>query len=217
MRKQPHYAWNKECKLWPSYEGENDWRICQLIPATEDNKKGAQDSIKCMLMAKEARMSLMIWEDQVGAVGTTDKAAIGYYIVKWLSKPYALQADTQGMSDVIGAGAMVADTLYFNRVERAPYWYTQSGEAMVIEVRYVLQSELQLEKISALNTLPLACSRLEAMQRKAVRVSLFDHETIMEEAEKQDRLEYNEEDESKDNKLESKQDGESDSEGCLDV
>ncbi len=37
--------------------------------------------------------------------------------------------------------------------------------------------------------LPLACNRLEATWQKAVRVSLFDHEMIMEEAEKRDRLE----------------------------
>ncbi len=59
----------------------------------------------------------------------------------------------------------------------------------MFEVRYVLRSGLQLEKISAMNTLPLACNRLEAMRRKAVRVSLFDPEMIMEKAEKQDRLE----------------------------
>jgi hypothetical protein len=52
-------------------------------------------------------MSLMIREGQVGAVGTTDKAAMGYYVMEWLSEPYALQADTDGMSGVIGAGAMV--------------------------------------------------------------------------------------------------------------
>jgi hypothetical protein len=73
-------------------------------------------------------MSLMIQEGQVGAVGTTDKAVMGYHIVKWLGKPYALQANTDGMSGVIDAGAMVADALYFNRVERTPYWYMQSGQ-----------------------------------------------------------------------------------------
>ncbi len=77
----------------------------------------------------------------------------------------------------------------------------------------MLWSGLQLEKISAMDTLPLACNRLEAMWGKAVRVSLFDHETIMEEAEKLDRLEYDEEDKREDNELESKQEsnGQSDS------
>jgi hypothetical protein len=35
-------------------------------------------------------MSLMMHEGKVGAVGTTNKAVMGYYLVKWLSKPYTL-------------------------------------------------------------------------------------------------------------------------------
>jgi hypothetical protein len=33
MKEQSSYDRNKECKLWPSYKGENDWQICQLVPA----------------------------------------------------------------------------------------------------------------------------------------------------------------------------------------
>ena len=32
---QPRYSQNKECTLWPSYEGGNDWKICQLMPKME--------------------------------------------------------------------------------------------------------------------------------------------------------------------------------------
>ncbi len=54
--------------------------------------------------------------------------------MKWLSKLYSLQEDMEGMSGVIGAGVMVTDVLFYNRVMRAPFWYTQSGETMVVEV-----------------------------------------------------------------------------------
>jgi hypothetical protein len=36
---QPRYAVNKDCKLWPSYEGANNWKICTLVPKTEADKK----------------------------------------------------------------------------------------------------------------------------------------------------------------------------------
>ncbi len=85
----------QECSLWPSYKGANDWEIFQLAPRTEDDKKGARDSNLCILDAMEARISLMMHTDDVGAVGMTDEAAIGYYLVKWLSKPYMLQVDTE--------------------------------------------------------------------------------------------------------------------------
>jgi hypothetical protein len=83
--------------LWGSYKGANDWKICQLRPVSDDDEKGARDSVRCVLNALEARMSLMIREGEVRAVGTTDDATMGYYIVKWTSKPYALQAETEGV------------------------------------------------------------------------------------------------------------------------
>jgi hypothetical protein len=68
--------------------------------------------MKGILIAMEARISLMIWEGEVSAVATTDEAAMGYYVVKWLSKPYSLQEDKEGMSGMIGAGVMVTDALF---------------------------------------------------------------------------------------------------------
>ncbi len=122
----------------------------------------------------------------MGAIGTADNAAMGYYVLKWLSKPYTLQKDTDGMSGMIGAGTMVVDALYFNRVERAPHWYMQSKEMMVAEVRYVLLTGLHLLPISETNKLPTLCNRREAAQKKVVKVMLLDHSVIMEEAGKWD-------------------------------
>ncbi len=42
---------------------------------------------------------------------------MGYYIVKWESQPYALQADAEGISGIVTAGAMVVDGLYLNKVQ----------------------------------------------------------------------------------------------------
>ncbi len=131
-------------------------------------------------------MSLMVCKGKVGAIGTADDAATGYYVVKWLSEPYTLQEDTDGMSGMIGAGTMVVDALYFNQVERAPHWYIQSKETTVAEVRYVLLTGLHLLPISETNKLPTACNRREAAQKKAVKVTLLDHEVIMEEVGKRD-------------------------------
>jgi hypothetical protein len=62
--------------------------------------------------------------------------------------------------------------------------------ATVVEVRYVLLTGFQLQPISKTNKLPTACNRREAAQKKAVKVTLLDHEVIMEEAGKRDRLDY---------------------------
>ncbi len=129
---QSRYSQNKECTLWPSHEGANDWKIVQLVPKTE----------------------VMVCEGEMGAIGTTDEAALGYYVIKWLSDPYTLQEEmAEGMSGVIGAGTMVADVLYFNRVERATHWYTQSNMTTVVEVKHVLLTGFQLQPISNTNKL----------------------------------------------------------------
>jgi hypothetical protein len=154
-------------------------------------------------------MSLMVREGEMGTIGTVDEAALGYYVVKWLSNLYTLQEETaEGMSGMIGAGTMVADVLYFNRVECATHWYTQSNMMTVVEVRYVLLTGFQLQPISETNKLPIACNRREAVQKKAVKVTLLDHEVIMKEAGKRDRLEYDVDD---DNSDESKEESEEES------
>jgi hypothetical protein len=206
---QPHYGQNKECTLWPSYKGANDWKICQLVPKTEADKKGARESHNSILGTMEARMSLMVREGEMGAIGMADKAALGYYVVKWLNDPYTLQEEmAEGMSGMIGAGTMVADVLYFNWVEHAAHWYTQSNMTTVVEVRYVLLTGFQLQPISETNKLPTACNRREAAQNKAVKVTLLDHEVIMEEVGKRDQLEYDVDDEDSD---ESKEESEEES------
>jgi hypothetical protein len=82
MYEQSRHAANDRCVLWRSYEKANDWKIFQLEPVNEEEEKGVWDSIRCVLNALEAQMSLMIWKGEVGAVGTTDEVAMGYYIVQ---------------------------------------------------------------------------------------------------------------------------------------
>ena len=162
-------------------------------------------------------MSLMIKEGEVGAVGTTDEAAMGYYIVQWKSEPYALQADAEGMSGIVTAGVMVVDGLYFNRVQRAPYWYTQSEEMSIIEVRHVLRSGLQLEEISETNKLPRTCNQFEVTRKNAGKISMQEHETIMEEAARRDRLEYNDDNGSEEDEDEDSENEEDESESDLEL
>ena len=54
------------------------------------DERCARELNKCVLNAMEVHISLMIREGEVGVVVATDEAAMGYYVVKWLSKPYSL-------------------------------------------------------------------------------------------------------------------------------
>jgi len=102
------------------------------VPKTEVDEKGARELHHSVLGAMEARMSPMIREGEVGAIGTADEATMGYYVGKWLSKPYTLQEETESMSGMIGVGTMVVVMLYFNQVERARHWYIQSNLTTVV-------------------------------------------------------------------------------------
>jgi hypothetical protein len=96
----------------------------------EADKKVAQESLCCVLNMLQSCMPLMVHMDKVSAVGTTNKAAMGYYLIKGLSEPYTLHEDTGGMSGMIPARSMVVDALYFNRVQCTPLWYMPSGNTM---------------------------------------------------------------------------------------
>ncbi len=74
----------------------------------------------------------------------------------------------------------------------------------VVKVRYVLRTGLEMEKISTRNKLPQACKRLDAMRKKVHKIASQDHDAIMEEARKHNRLEYNNSKDSNDKEDESK-------------
>ena len=82
-------------------------------------KKGYSkiQSLWTVLHALEARTSLMIREGEMGAIGTMDEEAWGYYLVRWLCEPYVLQEDMDGMSGIISAGVMVAGTISVHAID----------------------------------------------------------------------------------------------------
>ncbi len=81
----------------------------------------------------------------------------------------------------------------------------------------MLQSRLQLEEICATNKLPRACNQLEATRKNAGKISMQDYETIMEEAERRDRLEYNDDNGSEEEEDEDSDDEEDECESNLEL
>jgi len=119
------------------------------MPKTEADKKGAWESHHSVLGAMEAHLSLMIPEGEVGAIGTADEATMGYYVIKWLSEPYTLQEETEGMSGMIGVGTMVATMLYFNQVEGARHWDTQSNRRRESGIDWSMMSTMMMTAMRA--------------------------------------------------------------------
>jgi hypothetical protein len=79
---EPCYTENKDCLLWQSYKSKNNLWICQLVPRTGDDERGAQSLMQRVLSKLEVCILLMVREGEVGAIGTMDKKLMGYYVVK---------------------------------------------------------------------------------------------------------------------------------------
>ncbi len=75
----------------------------------------------------------------------------------------------------------------------------------------------QLEEICATNKLPPACNLLEATRKNAGKISMQEYETIMEEAERRNRLEYNNDDGNEEVKGEDSDDKEDECESDLEL
>jgi hypothetical protein len=83
---QPRHAQNKECILWPSYEGANDWKLHPCSQNRGGQEGGTEVNQFCPQRVRGAHVTHRE-RGKVGAVGTTNEAAAGYYLVKWLSEP----------------------------------------------------------------------------------------------------------------------------------
>ena len=59
-----------------------------------------------------------------------------------------------------------------------------------------------MQEISGVNKLPRACNRMEATRQRALKVTSLDHDAIMEEASRRNRLEYDDDEDDEDNESE---------------
>lgn len=229
--KQPRYASSVDCVYWPNFKqadgepGLNDWKVVTLVHKKDSDAAADEDINVEILAGIETRMAELIEPGHHGAFSTLDEDADGYYVVKWSSAPYTLQADVEltmyTPAIKIKAGELVVDAEYYNKVEGARLWYTPTqgeGRKTTVRVQQVLAANLTLEPISEKNKLPHGMSKKnkgDATKQGAQRVDPDDHEEILEEIDRRTNLEHEEtwdesEDESDDEGEESASEGEGD-------
>ena len=82
---QPRYASSTECEFWPIFEGLNDWHVVKCDLPKKDNNEDLVDLAHRMVLEKETVRTMdKIEVGKVGAMGTDDLEADGYYLVKWM-------------------------------------------------------------------------------------------------------------------------------------
>jgi hypothetical protein len=43
LKEQPRYKQNKECNMWPVFEGHNDWEIIVICPGENTTNEEMED------------------------------------------------------------------------------------------------------------------------------------------------------------------------------
>ena len=192
-RYKPH----KDCKDYLLYEGLNDWHILTLGPKTPGAAEQVEEAKVIVVQGTTEEVGKHIKKGSIGAFSTDDPDADGYYIVEWLGEPFVLEEDctldTFDPPQHFKSGELVVYAKYFNKVQRAPFWYTASDSVFkeLIKVQHVLAADLKLLEISTdSNPLPRSCNRREAERRGAKKVSETDRRLIQEQIERNMLIEY---------------------------
>ena len=126
----------------------------------------------------------------------------GYYVVKWTSKPYTLQLNTQ-LDDYISpvtvpAGEFVANAQYMNPVAKSKllYTYLKSKDVLntIVRMRYVIKSDTRATKITKQEDLDESSDRFWKQIKKlnTILIDAFDHEDIIETIYRRSQLEHEE-------------------------
>ena len=95
----------------------------------------------------------------------------------------------------IAAGELVCRAEYMDKLPRARRWYypVQENAATLVRMQQVLHADLPLQVISAENPLPHSVNgvnRIEATHFGARRINNNDHEALLDENSRRDRLDY---------------------------
>ena len=58
-----------------------------------------------------------------GAINTTDKTTMGYYVIKFMSEPYTLQEEKMCSGKISTSGEIVVKYQYMNCMQENTKWY----------------------------------------------------------------------------------------------
>jgi hypothetical protein len=190
--KQSRYASSTTCDLWEIFEGLNDWNIVQLMPRDDNDEDEIEIIHRIVLDAKVESLSVLAGKN--GAFRTEDPDSDGYYLVKWSSAPYELQ-EARELTEydppiLVSKGELVADAAYFEKVPRAPRWYTPVAMSTTVRLQQVILADLILHEESEGSRLPNTCNKTEARSEGAQKVSEQDHGRLLDEITRMEILEF---------------------------
>ena len=193
---QERYKPHTDCVHHLIYEDLNDWHIVTLRPKTSAAEEQVEDAKMIVVQSTSREIATKIKEGGIGAFSTDDPDADGYYVVKWIGEPFSLEEactlDSFDPPQNFKRGELVVYATYFNKVERAPFWYTpmDTSDTVLIKVTHDVAADLSLLENSVSNPLPRGCNKREAINKGAKNISEADHDIIHEQIARNILVEY---------------------------
>jgi hypothetical protein len=93
----------------------------------------------------ETRALSEIEDGGYGAIDT-DHAQDGYYLIRWVGEPYALDEPTkvEGCPQPMPKGTMVCNGKYLTRLTRSPHWFYQDDDAEthIFRLQYIVAPDI---------------------------------------------------------------------------
>ena len=119
---QPRYGILYNCKYSQIIGCHNN---CILMFFLDDGKYGEyyEDINQAVIHGNVMNMSLIITKGKYGALDTDDSSCYGYYIIKFYSSLYTLQADLSIDGKVISSGKIIREGTYFFPISNNYIYY----------------------------------------------------------------------------------------------
>ena len=181
---QPRFQQIPDCHLRPVLDDYNKWYIVEIEDSKEGDPEDTAELYHDVLHHMTSVMAMDIEIGSIGAVCTVDKknSKDGYYLIQFTSLPFTAQVEN---------GTLQVKGQWVNELPGAPLWFYQEGGLEVtVELTTVLATSIKLIPFSADNQPRGNITRKQAEDNDAMRMTQEDHDTIMDEIQLRDRLEY---------------------------
>ena len=181
---QPRFEQAPDCYLRPVLGDYNKWYIVEIDDSKDGDPEDTAELYHDVLHHMTSVLAMDIEIGSIGAVCTVDKqnSKDGYYLIQFTSLPFTAQVEN---------GTLQVKGQWVYELPGAPLWfYQEEGIEVTVELTTVLATNVQMIPFSPNNQPRNKITRRQADDNDAMRMTLEDHDAIMDEMQLRDRLEY---------------------------
>jgi len=190
---QARYAPVRNCKYHGILGDYNNWIIMSFKKSSDCSEEDIENLHNDLLEHIGTNMGLCIKDYSFGAVNTTDSRTEGFYIVRFTSAPYTLQEDEFDSNELLSAGSLVCDAVYYQPARENSSWYILSEhEPLKVNMRKVLVPNLSATIITSVSELrgALRMNDDEIRRLEPFQLSQLDYDAIKDEITRRNSVEF---------------------------